>query len=55
MSTVKEDLLKMIIEIDKQIEELPNKDFNDCKELIKNRQVLKEQFNSITPEDERIN
>jgi heme oxygenase len=51
---IREDLLKKIIDIDKQIEDLENKETEKLKELIKERTVLKFQFNSITPEDERI-
>jgi heme oxygenase len=51
---IREDLLKKIIDIDKQIEELENKETAKLKELLKERAILKFQFNSITPEDERI-
>lgn len=51
---VKNDLLKKIISIDKEIEDLPNKETDKLKELLKERNTLKFQFNSITPKDERI-
>lgn len=51
---IREDMLKKIIDIDKQIEDLELKETNKLKELIKERAILKSQFNSITPKDERI-
>lgn len=51
----REDMLKEIIELDKQIEELPRKETQKLKKLILSREQLKNYFNSLQiNEDDRI-
>ena len=50
----KEILLHKIVEVQEEIENKPNKDFKEIKDLIKEKIVLKEQFNSISTKDEQI-
>lgn len=45
---IREDMLMKIIDIDKQIDDLPLKETDRLKKLIRDRAILESQYNDIS-------